>query len=147
MQGKLKYMRKLEVLISDEEELRALARKVFDEAFPKTKKIDSIWRMLPTQYVTIPLQGTVYLGALEAKQQTPGRFATTELVGLFLEFIKKREGQLLNQSTFTTVVDIQDVPRFSQLDLIQVYRLVEASCDFLKPYVNSQKTALLKLLP
>lgn len=150
MQGKqtadqLKYMRKLELLISDEEELRILARKVFDEVFPEIRKIDTIWRILPTQYVTIPLQGTAYLGALEVKQMKRRRFSTTELVGLFLEFIKRREGQLLSQATFTSVVNIQDVPLFSSLELIKVYQLIAASRKALQPYVERQETALGRL--
>jgi len=130
-------MRKLEALIRDEAKLREFARKLM-EVFPEQENLKRIWRLLPTQYVTIPLQGTAYLGTYQYKNPPSKRVSATHLVGLFLRFCQMREGQMLARATFNEVVGAQDIPRFSQLHPSQLYWMVESSCKILKPFIEKK---------
>lgn len=134
----LKYARKVEALIRSEASLRAITRRLANEAFQNGLHISEVWDKLPIQYATIPLQATIYLGALERRQKRKGRIASTEMVDLFKAFCQLKEGQMLSRATFNSVVPVTQVPLFSTLDLIHLYRLIEMSCEELRPYVDRQ---------
>ncbi len=131
----MKYMRKLEGVINNEEEVRRVARKLIREFFPDNLKVDQIWHFLPTQFVTIPLQATIFLGSLERKRNNQ-RIPSEELVLKFLEFCEKREGHMLNKATFNTVVNPADIPLFSKLEVEKAWLLIRKSCVALGPFIS-----------
>lgn len=134
----LKYSRKLEALVRSEAELRTIARKVLKEVFTNTEALSNAWNILPTQYVTIPLQATIYLGALERKHKRKKRIASTKVINLFQTFCESKEGHMLSRATFADIISADKVPRFSTLGLIQLHKLIELSIQELKPYIQQQ---------
>lgn len=128
-----RYMHQLIDLVGDEITLRTLSRHVM-KVFPDQKELKRIWSLLPTEYVTIPLQGAVYLGSHERKHgySKKREVHATQLLSVMFRFCEVREGELLNKTTFNSVIDASKIPRFTQLNQVELYSLVEMSVAALK---------------
>ena len=137
MQGENRvFMHQLVDLVGDESTLRTLSRQVM-MVFPNQEEIREMWNLLPTEYVTIPLQGALRLGYHQKKHGAPHKREdkTTQLTSIMFRFCEMREGEFIRRTTFNTALDINKLPRFTQLSKTELYFLVDLAVKALQVFL------------
>jgi hypothetical protein len=135
------YMHQLLDLIGDESTLRTLSKHVM-KVFPNQDAIRDMWKLLPTEYVTIPLQGALRLGTHQKRHGAPKsrREKTTQLTSVMFRFCEMREGEFISKTTFNEALDIIKLPRFTHLTEIELYSLVDLSVKALQVFFLARDT-------
>lgn len=136
------FMHQLVDLVGDEATLRTLSRQVM-KVFPNQEEIRKMWNLLPTEYVTIPLQGALRLGYHQKKHGTPKKREdkTTQLTSILFRFCKMREGEFIRRTTFNEALDLNHLPRFTELSETELYFLVDLAVKALQVFLVARDAA------
>lgn len=136
----INFMEQLFDLVGDESTLRTLS-KIVMIVFPHQRQIREIWNLLPTTYVTIPLQGVLSLGDHQKKHGKPEtrEEKQTQLTQLMLAFCKERELSFIRKTTFNDALNPKDIPRFSKLPGTELFMLVDLSAKALQFFIYAKE--------